>query len=54
MTDAERPICWGCECEVPVRDGYHVEETGIPGTVYVYPCKADAESLGVRAREGAA
>jgi hypothetical protein len=30
--------CWGCECEVPVRDGMHEEPTDIPDVVYTYPC----------------
>jgi hypothetical protein len=34
--------CWGCECGVPVREGMHEEDTGINGTVYVYPCNREA------------
>ena len=41
MSDgSECPLCWGCECNVPVKNGYHEEETNVPGNVYVYPCLA--------------
>lgn len=30
--------CWGCECDVPVVEGRHREDTGMPGVVYEYPC----------------
>ncbi len=46
MADADtiQPVCWGCECGLPVIEGYHREPTNIPDTVYVYPCKAIPKS----------
>ena len=32
------PVCWGCECGVPLVDGRHVEECDDPGLEYTYPC----------------
>jgi hypothetical protein len=44
------PKCWGCECNVPLVDGYHEEPTDVPGAVYMYPCIAeDEEPQGTRA-----
>jgi len=41
MEDREKKVvCWGCDGGFPVRDGYHVEPTDIPHTVYTYPCTA--------------
>lgn len=45
---AEQTKCQGCECKVPVRNGYHEEPYECPehedceqhgeGLVYAYPC----------------
>lgn len=40
--EAERPKCLGCDCDVPVINGMHHEDTDIPGVDYVYPCTAEA------------
>lgn len=40
--DSEKPVtCWGCECGVPLVNGYHEEERGVRGLVDRYPCTAE-------------
>ena len=32
------PVCWGCECGVPIVDGRHVEECDDQSLEYAYQC----------------
>lgn len=34
-------VCWGCECNVPIVDGMHAEDTDDPIIKYTYPCSAE-------------
>jgi hypothetical protein len=45
---AERPKCLGCDCDVPLVNGMHHEETDIPGVDYVYPCTGEAPESRIR------
>jgi len=46
--ESARPRCLGCDCDVPLVNGMHHEETDIPGVDYVYPCINEAPYLRIR------
>lgn len=42
---ATKTKCWGCECNVRLSAGHHMEPTSMPGVYYHYPCTAARSSV---------